>query len=241
MSARRWACEGRRFLDVDAGPGEDRDGKVAWSLVYWGWDVSHVRSDDGGCLFDHNPNAHARVASGEDWVWFERERACVRKAPWKASTRLPCFTRSRLPAGTARGGACGGLGRWGCALIDRSERRGIINESHLCEFGNEFTRCGAVAGGLGAFHHPQSAAACLSAFRKRRLSGSAAAVASMVRTSSVASCGASAASHKMLPRTPASTPPRSRRQNGLEARINASSKNPIKSRDARHLPLRCVP
>ena len=101
MSARRWACEGRRFLDVDAGPGEDRDGKVAWSLVYWGWDVAHVRSDDGGCLFDHNPNAHACVASGEDWVWFERERACVRKSALEGVNPPPLFYESpRLPAGT---------------------------------------------------------------------------------------------------------------------------------------------
>ena len=101
MSARRWACEGRRFLDVDAGPGEDRDGKVAWSLVYWGWDVAHVRSDDGGCLFDHNPNAHACVASGDDWVWFERERACLRKSALEGVNPPALFYESpRLPAGT---------------------------------------------------------------------------------------------------------------------------------------------
>ena len=67
MSARRWACEGRRFLGVDAGPGEDRDGKVAWSLVYWGWDVSHVQGERGGLsLRPQSERARARVASGED-------------------------------------------------------------------------------------------------------------------------------------------------------------------------------
>ena len=101
MSARRWACEGRRFLDVDAGPGEDRDGKVAWSLVYWGWDVEHVRANEGSCLFDHNPNAHACVASGEDWVWFERNRACVRRGALEGVNPPPMFYESpRLPAGT---------------------------------------------------------------------------------------------------------------------------------------------
>ena len=101
LSVRRWNCEERRFLDVDAGPGEDRDGKVAWSLVYWGWDVSHVRADDGGCLFDHNPNAHACVASGEDWVWFERERACVKHSALEDAEPPPAYYESpRLPAGT---------------------------------------------------------------------------------------------------------------------------------------------
>ena len=101
MSVRRWSCEGRRFLDVDGGPGEDRDGKLAWSLVYWGWEVSHVRSDDGGCLFDHNPNAHACVASGQDWVWFERERACVRRSALEGVNPPALFYESpRLPAGT---------------------------------------------------------------------------------------------------------------------------------------------
>ena len=101
MSVRRWSCEGRRFLDIAGGPGEDRDGKLAWSLVYWGWDVSHVRSDDGGCLFDHNPNAHACVASGGDWVWFERERACMRRSALEGVNPSPMFYESpRLPAGT---------------------------------------------------------------------------------------------------------------------------------------------
>jgi hypothetical protein len=101
MSARRWSCEGRRFLDIAGGPGEDRDGKLAWSLVYWGWDVSHVQSDDGGCLFDHNPNAHACVASGEDWVWFERDRACVRKSALGGVNPPALFYESpRLPVGT---------------------------------------------------------------------------------------------------------------------------------------------
>ena len=93
------AAESDRSVAV--GPGEDRDGKVAWSLVYWGWDVSHVRSDDGGCLFDHNPNVHACVASGDDWVWFERNRECVRRGALEGVNPPPLFYESpRLPAGT---------------------------------------------------------------------------------------------------------------------------------------------
>lgn len=78
MNLIRWRCEDRRYVFFESFDGS-QDGLMLNQLIRDGWTFKHVRVEEAGCLFDHNPNAHSCIAGGSQFYWDDVSLLCVSK------------------------------------------------------------------------------------------------------------------------------------------------------------------